>query len=101
MCDLTNNTHTHTHTHTHTRLIYPSLLSPQSQVILEDVAMLDIKPDHFSFTSDFFGVSLDYAEGLIKEGFAYVDDTPPEQMKKDREGRIKSKNRDLCKFDES
>jgi len=57
--------------------------------------MLDIKPDHFSFTSDWFELSLQYADGLIKEGLAYVDDTPPEQMKKEREARQKSKNYNL------
>ena len=60
--------------------------------------MLDIKPDHFSFTSDWFDVCLDFAEKLIKEGKAYVDDTPAEQMKKERENRINSKNRDLCEL---
>ena len=68
------------------------------QVILEDVAMLDIKPDHFSFTSDWFDACLDLAEKLIKDGKAFVDDTPAEQMKKERENRIDSKNRDLCKW---
>ncbi len=67
-------------------------------MILEDVAMLDIKPDHFSFTSDWFELCLKYATGLIKEGFAYIDDTPPDQMKKEREIRQKSKNYNLCKF---
>lgn len=67
-------------------------------MILEDVAMLDIKPDHFSFTSDWFELCLEYAVGLIKEGLAYIDDTPPDQMKKEREARKKSKNYDLCRF---
>ncbi|XP_064394534.1 bifunctional glutamate/proline--tRNA ligase-like isoform X2 [Halichondria panicea] len=65
------------------------------KVILEDVAMLDIKPDHFSFTSDWFELCLEYAVGLIKEGLAYIDDTPPDQMKKEREARKKSKNYNL------
>ena len=69
------------------------------QVILEDVAMLDIKPDHFSFTSDWFDVCIDYAEKLIKEGKAFVDDTPPEQMKRERDNRMNSKNRDVCELD--
>ena len=60
--------------------------------------MLDIKPDHFSFTSDWFDVCLDFAEKLIKKGKAYVDDTPAEQMKKERENRIDSKNKKLCEL---
>lgn len=64
------------------------------KVIMEDVAMLDIKPDHFSRTSDFFDLYIEYAEKLIRDGKAFVDDTPPEQMKKERESRIPSRNRD-------
>lgn len=54
--------------------------------------MLNIKPDIFSFTSDYFDLYLSYADKLIAEGKAYVDDTPPEEMKKMRENRIKSSN---------
>lgn len=39
--------------------------------------MLDIKPDHFSRTSDFFDLYIEYAEKLIRDGKAFVDDTPP------------------------
>ena len=60
--------------------------------------MLDIKPDHFSFTSDWFDVCIDYAEKLIKEGKAFVDDTPAEEMKKERDNRTNSKNKDLCGY---
>ena len=67
-----------------------------SQVILEDIAMLDIKPDHFSYTSDFFDRYLEFAEQMIREGNAFIDDTPPEQMKSDRENRIPAKSRDSC-----
>lgn len=68
-----------------------------TQVILEDVAMLNIKPDIFSFTSDYFDLYLTYADKLIAEGKAYVDDTPPEEMKKMRENRVKSLNWSNCK----
>uniref|UniRef100_A0A8C0GQT1 Bifunctional glutamate/proline--tRNA ligase n=1 Tax=Chelonoidis abingdonii TaxID=106734 RepID=A0A8C0GQT1_CHEAB len=51
------------------------------KVILEDVAMLHIKPDQFTYTSDHFETIMKYAEKLIQEGKAYVDDTPAEQMK--------------------
>ncbi|XP_063159686.1 bifunctional glutamate/proline--tRNA ligase isoform X3 [Candoia aspera] len=63
------------------------------KVILEDVAMLHIKPDQFTYTSDHFEKIMKYAEKLIHEGKAYVDDTPAEQMKMEREQRIESKHR--------
>uniref|UniRef100_A0A8D2LLI1 Bifunctional glutamate/proline--tRNA ligase n=1 Tax=Varanus komodoensis TaxID=61221 RepID=A0A8D2LLI1_VARKO len=63
------------------------------KVILEDVAMLHIKPDQLTYTSDHFETIMRYAEKLIQEGKAYVDDTPAEQMKMEREQRIESKHR--------
>ncbi|XP_066475005.1 bifunctional glutamate/proline--tRNA ligase isoform X2 [Tiliqua scincoides] len=63
------------------------------KVILEDVAMLHIKPDQFTYTSDHFETIMKYAEKLIQDGKAYVDDTPAEQMKMEREQRIESKHR--------
>ncbi|XP_054836691.1 bifunctional glutamate/proline--tRNA ligase isoform X2 [Eublepharis macularius] len=63
------------------------------KVILEDVAMLHIKPDQFTYTSDHFETIMKYAEKLIQEEKAYVDDTPAEQMKMEREQRIESKHR--------
>ena len=58
--------------------------------------MLNIKPDIFSFTSDYFDLYLSYADKMIASGNAYVDDTPPEEMKRMRENRIKSPNRENC-----
>ncbi|KAM9016850.1 bifunctional glutamate/proline--tRNA ligase isoform 2-T2 [Ara ararauna] len=66
------------------------------KVILEDVAMLHIKPDQFTYTSDHFETIMTYAEKLIQEGKAYVDDTPAEQMKAEREQRVESKHRNNC-----
>lgn len=63
------------------------------EVILEDVEMLEIKPDQFTFTSDYFDLMLTYCEQLLKEGKAYCDDTEGEQMKIEREQKIESKNR--------
>ncbi|XP_041419813.1 glutamyl-prolyl-tRNA synthetase 1 S homeolog isoform X2 [Xenopus laevis] len=63
------------------------------KVILEDVSMLQIKPDQFTYTSDHFDTIMKYAEKLIQEGKAYVDDTPAEQMKAEREQRIECKHR--------
>ncbi len=64
-----------------------------SQVILEDVAMLQIHPDQFTYTSDHFPIIMKFAEQLLAEGKAYIDNTPPEQMKQEREQRAESKCR--------
>lgn len=66
------------------------------KVILEDVAMLDIKPDMFTHTSQYFDLMLEYCEKLLKEGRAYVDDTDAELMKTQREQKIESANRSNC-----
>uniref|UniRef100_A0A674BTM8 Bifunctional glutamate/proline--tRNA ligase n=1 Tax=Salmo trutta TaxID=8032 RepID=A0A674BTM8_SALTR len=63
------------------------------KVILEDVAMLQIKPDQFTYTSDHFPRIQGMAEQLLREGKAYIDDTPPEQMKAEREQRTESSHR--------
>lgn len=63
------------------------------KVILEDLKLLEIKPDRFTHTSDYFDLMLEYCEKLMKEGKAYVDDTEAEQMKQEREQRIESRNR--------
>ncbi|XP_032416258.1 bifunctional glutamate/proline--tRNA ligase isoform X3 [Xiphophorus hellerii] len=63
------------------------------KVILEDVAMLQIHPDQFTYTSDHFPVIMRLGEKLLAEGKAYIDDTPPEQMKQEREQRTESRCR--------
>ncbi|XP_037342517.2 bifunctional glutamate/proline--tRNA ligase isoform X2 [Pungitius pungitius] len=63
------------------------------KVILEDVAMLQIHPDQFTYTSDHFPTIMGFAEQMLQEGKAYIDNTPPEQMKLEREQRIESKCR--------
>ncbi|KAL3288091.1 hypothetical protein HHI36_002542 [Cryptolaemus montrouzieri] len=63
------------------------------KVILEDVAMLDIKPDRFTYSSDYFDLMLQYCEKMLKDGTAYVDDTDPETMKQEREQKTESANR--------
>ncbi|KAK3888678.1 hypothetical protein Pcinc_007291 [Petrolisthes cinctipes] len=62
------------------------------KVILEDLKLLDIKPDIFSHTSDHFDMMLGMCEKLIREQHAYCDDTDRETMKKEREERKESKN---------
>ena len=63
------------------------------RVIEEDVKLLGITWDRFTRTSDSFDILLGYCERMIKEGKAYADDTEPEEMKKEREAKIESKNR--------
>lgn len=66
------------------------------KVILEDLEMLEIKPDLFTHTSQYFDIMLEYCEQLLNESKAYVDDTEHEQMKSEREQRVESKNRNNC-----
>lgn len=68
------------------------------KVILEDLEMLQIKPDLFTHTSQYFDLMLNYCKQLIEIGKAYVDDTDPEVMKKEREQKIESVNRNNCKL---
>lgn len=63
--------------------------------------MLEIKPDIWSHSSDYFETMLEMAEKLLKESKAFVDDTDTETMRKEREERVESKNRNACKLCES
>lgn len=58
--------------------------------------MLQIKPDRFTYTSDHFPIILRMAEQLLQEGKAYIDDTPPDVMKQEREQRTESRHRNNC-----
>ncbi|XVE52382.1 hypothetical protein DITRI_Ditri02bG0118000 [Diplodiscus trichospermus] len=51
--------------------------------LIKDVETLGIKYQKVTYTSDYFSKLMDMAEKLIKEGKAYVDDTPIEQMQKE------------------
>ncbi|GFO21484.1 bifunctional glutamate/proline--tRNA ligase [Plakobranchus ocellatus] len=63
------------------------------KIILEDLVLLGVTYDKFSHTSDHFDSLIKYCEQMITEGKAYVDDTDPDTMKKEREERTESKNR--------
>ncbi|KAK7104463.1 hypothetical protein V1264_019176 [Littorina saxatilis] len=63
------------------------------KVILEDVAMMGIKYDKYSHTSDHFDTLLAKCEQLMREGKVYCDDTDPVTMKEERDERKESKNR--------
>jgi glutamyl/glutaminyl-tRNA synthetase len=60
--------------------------------------MLGIKPDIYTHTSDSFDLIMEYCEKMIRMGKAYVDNTDPETMKKEREERVESACRSNCEF---
>lgn len=62
-------------------------------MITDDLKMLDVVPDRWTRSSDYFEDMLKLAEKLIKEGKAYVDDTDPDTMKREREERKESRAR--------
>ncbi|TVY35748.1 putative glutamate--tRNA ligase, cytoplasmic [Lachnellula subtilissima] len=62
--------------------------------IVEDLALMGIKPDKTSYTSDHLEVLYQYCIRMIKEGHAYADDTNQETMKSERMDGIASKNRE-------
>ncbi|TFY77342.1 hypothetical protein EWM64_g6671 [Hericium alpestre] len=62
--------------------------------ILEDLALLNIKGDKISHTSDYFDYLYDLAVKIIESGNAYADDTEQAQMREERMNGIASKNRD-------
>ena len=61
--------------------------------IVVDLAKLEVKPDMVTYTSDYFDVMMEYAKQLMRQGLAYMDDTPQEQMKVERENRQDSQRR--------
>ncbi|KAK3308523.1 tRNA synthetases class I, catalytic domain-containing protein [Chaetomium strumarium] len=62
--------------------------------IIEDLALMGIKPDAVSYTSDYFDYLYEMCVRLIKEGHAYADDTDQETMRDERFKGIASKRRD-------
>ncbi|CAF2036290.1 BnaA09g04160D [Brassica napus] len=61
--------------------------------LVKDIGTLGIKYERVTYTSDYFPELMDMAEKLMREGKAYVDDTPREQMQKERMDGIDSKCR--------
>ncbi|KAI4141010.1 MAG: hypothetical protein LQ341_003641, partial [Variospora aurantia] len=74
--------------------------------IVEDLALMGIKPDKTTYTSDYFQELYDYCVTLLKDGKAYADDTERETMQHERMHGIASKRRDatvdenLARFEE-
>ncbi|WLF81239.1 glutamate--tRNA ligase [Lodderomyces elongisporus] len=52
--------------------------------IIEDLALLGIKGDQVTYSSDYFQKMYDLAVDLIKAGKAYCDDTPSDKMREER-----------------
>lgn len=67
------------------------------KAILQDLEWLEIKPYKFTHTSDYFDLLEEYCTQLISKGKAFVDNTPAYIMKKHRDRKLKSDNRDNCK----
>ena len=63
------------------------------QSIIEDLGKIGVKPDVVTFTSDYFETIRQYALWMINNGLAFMDDTPQEQMQKERMDRQPSKHR--------
>ncbi len=62
--------------------------------IKRDLQTMGLKADRVTYTSDNFQTFMDTMEKLIKDGFAYADDTDGETMKDQRMDGIESKHRD-------
>jgi glutamyl-tRNA synthetase len=62
--------------------------------IVEDLALMGIKADKVSYTSDWFQELYDYCVHMLKEGNAYADDTLQEKMRHERMEGIASERRD-------
>lgn len=61
--------------------------------ILKDCELLGIKPDQVTYTSDYFDDLYKLCIQMIKDGHAYADNTPQEQLRDEREKRIESSHR--------
>ncbi|KAI0017148.1 tRNA synthetases class I, catalytic domain-containing protein [Xylariomycetidae sp. FL0641] len=62
--------------------------------IIEDLALMGVKPDSVTYTSDYFDHLYDTCLKLIKSGDAYADDTDVETMRDERGRGVASKRRD-------
>ena len=62
--------------------------------IVEDLALMGIRPDKTSYTSDYFDELYEDCVRLIKEGKAFADDTDQKVMAEQRMARQPSERRD-------
>jgi len=65
--------------------------------IIKDLQTLGIKPDVVSHTSDHFEKLQAMMEQVIKNGDAYIDDTPVDKMREERDAGTESKCRKQTK----
>lgn len=63
------------------------------QSLLKDIDTLGLVYDAITYTFDYFPQLMEMTEKLIREGKAYVDDTPVEQMRIERGEGVESKCR--------
>lgn len=61
--------------------------------IMRDLESLGVRGDVVSHTSDYFELIKTYAEQLIQDGLAYMDNTPQEVMQDERMKCINSRLR--------
>ncbi|KAI1749107.1 tRNA synthetases class I, catalytic domain-containing protein [Xylaria castorea] len=61
--------------------------------IIEDLALMGVKPDVVTYTSDYFDHLYETCLTLIKAGHAYADDTDVETMRDERGRGVESKRR--------
>ena len=67
--------------------------------IVQDLAKLGVRPNIVTYTSDYFDTCIGYAKYMIQNGLAYMDNTPQEQMKIERNDRKNSVHRDQTPAD--
>jgi glutamyl-tRNA synthetase len=60
---------------------------------------INVQPDVVTYTSDYFYTIQGYALYMIENGLAYMDNTPQEQMQKERLERVNSKHREQTPAD--
>ncbi|CAG8900344.1 unnamed protein product [Penicillium egyptiacum] len=63
--------------------------------IVEDLALMGIKPNKMTYTSDYFDELYEHCVKIIKQGDAYADDTEKETMAAQRWDGLPSQRRDL------
>lgn len=62
--------------------------------IVEDLALMGVRPDKISHTSDYFDELYDFCVRMLKDGKAYADDTDQLTMRDERMNGVASKRRD-------